>query len=82
MPRDYRKEYDTYHATPEQKKRRAMRNKARREAMKQGKVRRYDNKHIDHKLPIRKGGTNAKGNTRVVSATKNKGWRKGKKGYD
>jgi len=29
--RDYRKEYDTYHASPEQKKRRAARNKARKE---------------------------------------------------
>jgi len=28
--RDYRKEYDSYHASPEQKKRRAARNKARK----------------------------------------------------
>ena len=31
MTRDYRKEYDTYHASPEQKKRRAGRNHARRQ---------------------------------------------------
>lgn len=28
--RDYRKEYDDYHGTPEQRKRRSQRNKARR----------------------------------------------------
>ena len=48
MGRDYRKEYDDYHASPEQKKRRAARNRARREAMKEGKVRKGDGKEVDH----------------------------------
>ena len=35
MARDYRKEYDSYHASPEQKKNRASRNAARRKMGKQ-----------------------------------------------
>ena len=79
--RDYRKEYDTYHGTAEQKANRAQRNQARAEAEKVGRVSKGDGKEVDHKTPIRKGGGNA-GNTRVADADKNKGWRKGKKGYD
>lgn len=41
-----------------------------------------DGKEVDHKKPIRKGGTNGGGNTRVVPKSKNRAWRKGKKGYD
>ena len=33
MPRNYKQEYARYQGTPEQKKRRAMRNKARRAAL-------------------------------------------------
>ena len=36
MARNYRKEYDNYHAQPEQKKRRASRNAARRTLKKAG----------------------------------------------
>lgn len=46
--RNYRKEYDEYHAKPEQKKRRAQRNAARRKAMREGKVRKGDDKEVDH----------------------------------
>lgn len=80
--RDYKKEYEEYHSKPEQKKNRAQRNSARREAEKDGRVSKGDGKDVDHKKPIRNGGTNDKGNTRVVEAEKNRGWRKGKKGYD
>lgn len=48
VKRDYRKEYDEYHAKPEQKQRRAERNKARLEAMKDGKVKKGDGKEVDH----------------------------------
>ena len=41
-----------------------------------------DGKDVDHKTPIRKGGTNADSNTRVVDKEDNRGWRKGRKGYD
>jgi hypothetical protein len=81
--RDYRHEYDSYHGKPEQIKKRAQRNAARREAEKEGRVRKGDGKDVDHaKTPLRKGGTNAKSNLRVTSASNNRGWRAGKKGYD
>lgn len=82
MARDYDKEYREYHGTPEQKKKRAQRGRARYAAEKAGKVSKGDGKEVDHKKPIRKGGTNATGNTAVKPAKKNRGWRKGKKGYD
>jgi hypothetical protein len=47
--RDYRKEYDDYHSRPEQIKRRADRNAARREALKRCLVFKYDSKEVDHK---------------------------------
>lgn len=81
MARDYKKEYKEYHGTPEQIAKRSQRNKARRE---------YEEKHgqlpstvdVDHKTPIRKGGTNDDKNLQAVPEKKNTGWRKGKKGYD
>lgn len=82
MGRDYDEEYRKYHGTPEQKKKRAQRNAARREMEKAGKVKKGDGKVVDHKTPIRKGGDNSKSNLRVTSRSKNAGWRKGKKGYD
>jgi hypothetical protein len=79
-------EYDTaYNARPIQKKRRAMRNAARRE---------YErifgdqpaSTDIDHKRRLDQGGTNSESNLRAASQTKNRGWRagmsgKGAKGY-
>ena len=47
--RDYRKEYDDYHGTPEQRKRRASRNKARRFMEAKGRVAKGDGKEVDHK---------------------------------
>ena len=41
-PRDYGKEYETYHAKPQQKKNRAARNTARRQEMVKGNVRKGD----------------------------------------
>jgi len=46
--RDYRKEYDEYHGTPAQKKRRADRNRARRKAERSGRVHKGDGKELDH----------------------------------
>ena len=48
MVRDYKKEYADYHSTPEQKKRRAERNAARRKAMADGRVHKGDSKEVDH----------------------------------
>jgi 5-methylcytosine-specific restriction endonuclease McrA len=76
--RNYRAEYDSYHAKPEQKKKRAMRNAARSEMQKAGKVSKGDGKEVDHKVPLRGSGTNAASNLRVTSESKNRAWRKGK----
>lgn len=80
MPRkrDYDHEYQTYHAKPEQKKNRAQRNAARRDLASAGRVRKGDGKDVDHKRPIRAGGSNAPTNLRVTSVSKNRAWRKGK----
>lgn len=69
--RDYKKEYRDYHAEPEQKKRRAQRNAARRKAEKQGKVRKGDGKEVDHTQRNRKGPLNNK-KVRVVSRKTNR----------
>lgn len=73
--RDYKHEYDSYHAKPEQKKKRAMRNSARRDMESEGRVAKGDGKDVDHKRPLRAGGSNAKGNLRVASVKANRGWR-------
>lgn len=71
MARDYRKEYDDYHAKPEQKKRRAQRNKARRKAQRDGRVHKGDGKEVDHKGSHRTGSL-ARVPTRVVSKRANR----------
>ena len=47
--RDYRKEYDNYHAHPEQRERNAARLRARRQMVKAGKVEKFDKKDVHHK---------------------------------
>jgi len=47
--RDYKREYKTYHAKEEQKKRRAGRNKARRYAIREGLVKKGDHRDVDHR---------------------------------
>tara|TARA_A100001391_G_C4889576_1_gene230496 strand:- start:171 stop:440 length:270 start_codon:yes stop_codon:yes gene_type:complete len=46
--RNYRKEYDNYQGTPEQKKRRSSRNAARKKMAKAGLVRKGDGKDVHH----------------------------------
>lgn len=72
MARNYRAEYDKYHAAPEQKHNRAMRNAARRQMERKGVVSKGDGKDVDHKVPIAKGGGNGKGNLRAVPASANR----------
>lgn len=69
--RDYQKEYQEYHAKPEQKKRRAERNAARNKALRTGKVRKGDNKEVHHTGSHRKGSL-AKVPTRIVSRSVNR----------
>jgi hypothetical protein len=70
VARDYKKEYAEYHAKPEQKKRRAQRNAARRKAAKSGKVRKGDGKEVHHVGNNRKGKLGSK--TAVISKKSNR----------
>ena len=68
--RDYRKEYDDYHAKPEQRKRRSERTMGRNKAIKEGRVTKGDGKEIDHK--DFNPANNSAANTRVVSRSTNR----------
>jgi hypothetical protein len=76
MARDYRKEYDQYHARPAQKKRRAKRNAARTILTKKLGKEAVAGKDVDHK--DRNANNNSASNLRVRSQKANRGWRKGK----
>ena len=80
MPRkrNYKKEYANYHAKPKQKKRRAARNKANREARKMGLMTQGDGNDVHHVKPFAKGGS-AKGATRVVPKSKNRSFARTKR---
>ena len=69
--RNYRKEYDTYHKSDAQKKRRADRNRARRKAMKAGKVRKGNGMELDH-VGFHRTGRLKNVPTRVVSRSANR----------
>jgi hypothetical protein len=72
MTRNYRSEYDNYQGQPEQIKKRAERVKARRMMEKTGAVTKGDGKDVDHKKPLRSGGTTTKSNLRVRSKSANR----------
>lgn len=72
MARDYRREYEQYQSSPEQKHNRALRNAARREAIRKGLAHKGDGKDVDHIHALSKGGTNNASNLRVVSASDNR----------
>ena len=80
MARDYKKEYREYQGTEEQKHNRALRNHARRELMREGRVHKGDGKDVDHKRPLIRGGSNSDSNLRVVSQKVNRGFRRDSKG--
>ena len=69
--RNFRKEYDEYHGTEEQKRRRAQRNAARRKAMREGRVKKGDGKEVDHLGFNRRGKLN-NSKVRVVSKKTNR----------
>ena len=67
-PRDYKKEYNDFHGKPDEIKNRAARNKARADkGLKKG-----DGKEVHHKVPLSKGGSNAKGNVSVKTQKANR----------
>lgn len=70
--RDYKREYKEYHSSPEQRKNRSLRTVARNAAIADGRAARGDNKDLDHKRALSKGGSNAKTNQRMVSKGENR----------
>ena len=68
--RDYKREYNSYHAKPTQKKNRAARNKARTLLSTTGRVRKGDGKDVDHK--DRNPRNNSRSNLRVMSKRRNR----------
>ena len=70
--RDYKKEYKNYHGKPKQRKERSARTTARELMKKSGKVKKGDGKDIDHKHPIRSGGSNGINNLRVRNKSDNR----------
>ena len=73
MTRNYKKEYAEFHGKPAEIKKRAERVKARRMLEKTGAVHKGDGKDVDHKKPLRAGGTTTKSNLRVRSVKSNRG---------
>lgn len=62
-----------YNSSPEQKKRRAQRNAARRQMEKEGKVRKGDGKDVDHKNHKARGKlNNSRSNLQVMDKSKNR----------
>ena len=66
--RNYRKEYDTYHKKPGQRKN----NNARHRARYALGLRVGDGIEVDHKKPLSRGGSNSPSNLRVVSRKTNR----------
>jgi len=63
--RDYKDEYKKHHSSPQAKTDRAARNKAARAKGQPGK-------DVDHKVPLRKGGSKSLSNTKVRSVSSNR----------
>lgn len=74
--RDYKAEYKNYDGTPEVKKKRAQRNKARRMLEREGIVHKGDGKDVDHVKPLSKGGTSTRSNLRAKPASANRSYKR------
>ena len=74
MARNYKEEYKHFHSKPDEKKRRAGRNAARKKMAAAGKVKKGDGKDVHHK----DGNTlnNKRKNLRVESRSKNRARKK------
>lgn len=70
--RDYAREYALFQGTPEQRKNNDKRKKARRAMEKAGRVKKGDNKEVDHQIPLRNGGGNTEKNWKVMSRHMNR----------
>jgi hypothetical protein len=83
-PKSYMNEYYKKNKekwlNPTETHKRVERNKARHDfAEKVGVSPKNLNGDVDHKKPLRNGGSSDLGNLRLTSAHKNRGWRKGAK---
>ena len=76
--RNYKAEYENYDGRPDVKKKRALRNAARRLMEKEGKVKKGDGKDVDHRIELSQGGTNNKGNLKAVPASSNRSFKRNK----
>jgi hypothetical protein len=76
--RNYKREYELYQGTDEQKKNRAQRNAARAKMMKAGKVRKGDGKDVAHVKAFDKGGSNNTG-LKVEDASSNRSFKRDSK---
>ena len=68
--RDYKREYALYHAKPEQKKRRAQRNGARRKMERLGHVKKGDGQDVHHSN--RNTADNSSKNLKIMPKSKNR----------
>jgi hypothetical protein len=77
--RDYDAEYARFAGKPAEIKKRGLRVMARRKMEKaNGKKKIPKGMDVDHKIALKNGGTNAAGNLRLVSAKKNRGYKRDK----
>jgi hypothetical protein len=74
--RDYKQEYANYDGTPEVKKKRAQRNKARRIMEREGVVHKGDGKDVDHVTPLSKGGKTVRSNLKAKPAASNRSFKR------
>jgi len=74
--RDYKRENALYNSRPEIRKRRSERTIARNQAIAEGRVKRGDGKELDHIVPLSRGGSLDRSNTRVVSSTSNRSFQR------
>ena len=72
----YQKKYNAEHVEEQ-----SARKQARRVAIREGRAKVGDGKDVDHVVPLARGGS-VDGKTRVVTQETNRGWRKGKSGYN
>ena len=75
-PGQIKRQVNGYNAKPEMVKKRTMNNQARRKLEKEGLVRKGDGKDVDHKKPLRSGGSNARSNLRAIPKSQNRAWAK------
>lgn len=73
-PEKHRAYQHKYNATEREKEKRAARNAARRDAVKEYGKAALAGKDIDHKRSLDRGGDNSDENTRVMSIRENRGF--------